>query len=170
MMVIFKKIAYKGKYQDDQAIPDVINYVFRKDKIPNKVIGGYHVDFNDVAGSMIQVSKHFRKYSRVRLHHFVVSFHPEDIYLPAMIPRIAEEICSLIGQQFQIVYALHEDTYYPHIHFVFNAVSYIDGSKYHCGIGEYKQLVGWIGTILSSYKLYPLIPVNYVPSPLDLHE
>lgn len=169
-MVIFKKIAFKGKYQDDQAIPDVINYIFRNDKTPNKVIGGYHVDMDNVSGSMISLSKRFYNYSRIRLHHFVVSFHPEDLYLPSIIPQIAEGICSYIGQRFQIVYALHEDTYYPHIHFVFNAVSYIDGSKYHCSIGEYKQLVGWIGTLLSSYGLYPLISVNYVPSSFDLHE
>lgn len=169
-MVIFKKIACKGKYQDDQAIPDVIHYVFRNDKIPNRMIGGCHVDMDDIAGSMIALSKKFKKYSRTRLHHFVVSFHPEDVYLPNMLTRVADEICSYIGQFFQIVYAVHEDTYYPHIHFVFNAVSFIDGSKFHCGIGEYKQLVGWIGTILGSYRLYPLIPVNYVPTLVDLHE
>lgn len=119
---------------------------------------------------MIAVSKHFRKYSRVRLHHFIVSFGKEDIYLPTMLPQIAEEISSFIGQRFQIVYALHEDTGNPHIHFVFNAVSYVDGYKYHCGIGEYKQLVYWIETILSSFHLYPLIPVNYYPDQNHPHE
>ena len=43
-MVYFKKIAAVGKYHDDQAIPDVVAYITRKDKTPSRIILGYHVD------------------------------------------------------------------------------------------------------------------------------
>jgi len=169
-MLLFKKIACAGKYQDDQAIPDVISYIMRADKIPSGVIGGVQVDMNHIADSMISVSKHFRKYNKVRLHHFIVSFGKEDIFLPNMLRQIAEEICAFIGKQFQIIYALHEDMDHPHIHFVFNAVSYVDGKKYHCGISEYYQLFYCIETILKSFHLSPLIHVNYRPKPDNPHE
>lgn len=60
-MVIFKKIDTAGKYFDDNAIPDLINYICRPDKTPSHIIGGYGVDLNDIANSMIAVSMHFRK-------------------------------------------------------------------------------------------------------------
>ena len=63
-MVYFKKIAAVGKYHDDQAIPDVVAYITRKDKTPSRIILGYHVDMLDIANCMIEVSKHFGKYFR----------------------------------------------------------------------------------------------------------
>lgn len=73
-MVYFKKIAYSGKYQDDDAIPQLIGYITQKYKTPHQLIGGFHIDVQNPAGSMIAVSNHFGKNSRIRLHHFVLSF------------------------------------------------------------------------------------------------
>lgn len=76
-MVIFKKIAATGKYHDDNAIPDLINYICRPDKTPSHIIGGYGVDINDIANSMVAVSMHFGKYKKLRfvlLFSLLVSF------------------------------------------------------------------------------------------------
>jgi len=56
-MAIFKKIAAQGKYQDNQAIPDLITYITRRDKTPSCFIGGVETDENDIAGSMMRVYK-----------------------------------------------------------------------------------------------------------------
>lgn len=169
-MVIFKKIDTAGKYFDDNAIPDLINYICRPDKTPSHIIGGYGVDLNDIANSMIAVSMHFRKYNRLRLHHFVISFGPEDIYLKDMIPKIANEICSYWADKYQIVYSLHEDTYNPHIHFVFNNVSYVDGRKCHFGKTEYRLLFDFIKLVMHSYYLYPVYSVKYYPEVYNPNE
>jgi hypothetical protein len=169
-MVYFKKVAYKGKYQDDQAIPDVINYITRPDKTPSQIIYGVHVDMQNISESMIEVSKRYGKYSRLRLHHYVLSFDPVHKKNPELLAKVAVAVCDYIGRCYQIVASLHEDTLYPHVHFVFNAVSFVNGYKYHGGIGEYKELENNIRTILSTYGLYPLAAVNYKPTPLDPHE
>lgn len=169
-MITFKKIAAAGKYQDDNAIHDVINYICRPYKTPSHIIGGIGVDFQNIADSMVAVSNKFKKNNRLRLHHCVVSFGSEDIYFKNMVPLIAEEICALWGAEYQIVYALHEDTPYLHVHFVWNNVSYVDGHKCSFGITEYNQTIAYIGHILSNYNLYPVIPVKYFPDPNDPHE
>lgn len=66
-MAIFKKISDQGKYQDDQAIPDLITYITRKDKTPSGFIGGSVTDEYDIAGSMMRVSNAFNKNSYIRL-------------------------------------------------------------------------------------------------------
>lgn len=169
-MIIVKKIAAAGKYQDDNAIYDVINYICRPYKTPNHVIGGVGVDFQNIADSMVAISNKFNKNNRLRLHHCVVSFNPEDIYFENMITSVAEEICALWGTEYQIVYALHEDTPRPHLHFVWNNVSYVDGHKCSFGITEYNRTVSYIEHILSNYNLYLVIPVKYIPDPNDPHE
>ena len=110
------------------------------------------------------------KYSRIRLHHFVLSFDPKHKKNPDLLAKVAVAVCDYIGRCYQIVASLHEDTLYPHVHFVFNAVSFVNGYKYHGGIGEYKELESNIRTILSTFGLYPLAAVNYKPTPLDPHE
>lgn len=169
-MALFKKIAAPGKYHDPEAIPNLIAYITRVDKTPSRIICGSHVDMQDMANSMIAVSEQFGKNSRLRLHHFIVTFQPKDIRGLDVIPHIAEEICAYIGRSYQIVAALHEDTPFPHIHFVFNAVSFVNGYKYRGGIEDYNELIKSIAAILYSYGIHPLIPVKYHPHSGSSHE
>lgn len=166
-MVYFKKIATAGKYHDPQAIPDVIAYITRVDKTPSHVIYGVRVDMQNIAESMVAVSDHFGKNSRLRLHHFILTFQPQDL---AALPLIAQDVCEYIGRVYQIVAALHEDTNNPHIHFVFNAVSYVNGYKYRAGTGDYYELIDNIKPIVYSHGIHPLIPVNYIPEMNNPHE
>lgn len=167
-MVYFKKIAYSGKYQDDNAIPQLIGYIAQKHKTPHQLIGGFHIGGPDPAESMIAVSNHFGKNSRIRLHHFVLSFESflNDSY--DLIYNIACRVASAIAPMYQIVFAVHEDTKNIHIHFVFNAVSHVDGKKYHGGKTEYKELFHLCAGIIDQAHLSPLIAVNYHPNPMDI--
>lgn len=169
-MVLFKKIACKGKYQDDQAISDVVAYITQSDKTPTGLIHGVNVDMQNIADSMISVSKQYGKYSRLRLHHFIVTFKPECKGNFSFFSKIMDDICAYIGRTYQIVAALHEDTLHPHIHFVFNAVSFVNGYKYHGGKEDYYELIDLIASILSAHRIYPLIPVKYIPELNNPHE
>ena len=167
-MVYFKKIAYSGKYQDDDAIPQLIGYITQKYKTPHQLIGGFHNDVQNPAGSMIAVSNHFGKNSRIRLHHFVLSFDYSLNGAYHLLWDIGLGVASEIAKRHQIVFAVHEDTNHIHIHFVFNAVSYVDGKKYHGGKTEYKELIHLCTKIIDQVGLSPLAAVNYHPNPLDI--
>ena len=96
-MIIFKKISYADKYHDDNAILDVISYICQPSKTRSGIVGGVGVDPKNIANSMIAVSKHFKKYSRIRLHHFVISFGKEDLQSTKILPEIAQKIAAYIG-------------------------------------------------------------------------
>lgn len=170
-MAIYKKIAAPGKYHDPQAIPDVVNYITRRDKTPSGIIYGVHVDMQDIANSMIAVSEKFGKNSRLRLHHFVLSFFSKDIRRPEVLPQIMEEICTYIGRVYQVVAALHEDNPSSlHIHFVFNAVSFVNGYKYHGSKEDNQALTEFCRAVLSSHGIHPLYSVNYRAQQNNPHE
>lgn len=82
-MAIYKKVAKAGKYQDDLAIPNLIAYITRADKAKSGMIGGVGIDPNCIADSMVMVSNTFHKNSRIRLHHFIVSFTRWNALTPA---------------------------------------------------------------------------------------
>ncbi len=45
--------------------------------------------------------------------------------------RTADVVAKEIFKERQVFFAVHTSTKHPHIHFAFNAVSYIDGRKWH---------------------------------------
>ena len=97
-MAIYKKVAKAGKYQDDLAIPNLIAYITRADKAKSGMIGGVGIDPNHIADSMIRVSNAFNKNSRIRLHHFIVSFTHWECADPGILYCIGMEISRRIGQ------------------------------------------------------------------------
>lgn len=169
-MAIYIKVAKAGKYQDENSINDVISYITRAVKTPNDMIGGRVIDPEHIAQSMIDVSERFGKNSRIRLHHFIVSLTVREARSKGIMISIAEEISSIIGEQFQVCYAIHEDTDYPHIHFVFNSISYINGFRYRGGKREYYNLYYVVRSVLYQYGIRDLIPGKFQPDPYNPHE
>lgn len=166
-MILFKKIASSGKYHDDLAIQNVLTYITRKDKTPSGNIFYSHESMPHIIDSMISVSKQFGKYSKIRLHHFILTFKPRE---STFLPLVAQDICDNIGRIYQVVVAQHEDTHNPHLHVVFNAVSYINGYKYHGGKEDYYELIESMNIIVRRYISDYVIPVKYLPNPNSPHE
>ena len=169
-MVYFKKIAAAGKYHDDQAVYDVLAYITRKDKTPSGTIFSSHdsgLPMPMIATGMRAVAVHYGKNSHIRLHHFILTFKPNHINL---LPSIAYDICNYIGKTYQVVVAQHEDTPNPHLHVVFNSVSFVNGYKYRGGKEDYYDLIDQMSSIVHKYGLHPLIPVKYIPNPNSPHE
>lgn len=169
-MVLFKKIAAPGKYHDDMAVYDVLAYISQRDKTPSSHIFSSH-DTNSslpiIATGMQSVAIHYGKNSHIRLHHFILTFNPDAAHL---LPFIANDICDCIGKIYQVVVAQHEDTANPHLHVVFNSVSFVNGYKYRGGKEDYYELIDQMRSIVHKYGLHPLIPVKYIPNPNSPHE
>ena len=169
-MVYFKKIAYKGKYHDDEAIPTLVSYITNPEKTPSKIIYGVKVDMDRIADSMIDVAEKYKKNKRLRLHHFILSFDSKYGEELDLIDQVVKAVCDEMGKVYQIVAAVHEKTDNPHIHFAFNAVSFVNGYKYRGSITEYWKLVHTIEDILDKFDLFPVVPVKYRLNPSDPHE
>lgn len=169
-MSLFKEVAFPGKYRDDNAIHDLVNYITQSNKTHNEIVDGMHVADNDLAGSMVRLSEAFHKNSGIRLRHFIVSFQRHEVKTLGLFICIGREICRYIGQEYQVVYALHLDTDYPHFHFVFNAVSFVDGHRYRGTYQEHHNLINHVRSVLRYYGVPELKPVVYIPKPSEPHE
>lgn len=159
-MATIKFLNEAGKYTDPNALEAVIAYILQAHKTPSHIVGGIGVDLQTAAESMHAVSQHFRKEHGVRLRHFILSFYPQETPKNHIAQKIAAQICSHIGKQYQIVYALHEDAAMLHLHFVFNSVSYVDGYKYHGSKEDYYTLLNLIWGVLLPCGITKLIRVK----------
>lgn len=169
-MANVKFVNAAGKYQDDTARHDVIHYLTQRRKIPNHIVGSSHGDIAQAADRMTRNARSFGKDQGVRIYHFIITFAAGDIRGLEYILYAADEITRIIGQRYEIVYAVHEDTRIPHIHFAFNPVSFVDGYKYHGGKEEFRELMEKLTKVMNFVGVYRFFRVKYVPNGEEPHE
>ena len=169
-MATVKFLNAAGKYDDPAVRDDVIRYITQKVKTPSGYIGACGVDLPYAAQQMQEVSASFKKDNKIRIRHFVVSFYRNEQISPYKANMIASMIAHEIGQRYQCVYAVHEDTYHTHFHFVFNPVSFVDGHKYSGTKEEHKALKELIANHVKSMEIHIFYEVKYYPDAGNRYE
>lgn len=169
-MATVKFLNAAGKYDDSASRDDVIRYITQKHKTPSGYIGASGVDIPYAAQQMQAVAESFKKDNKVRIRHFVVSFYRNEHISPYKANVIASMIALELGQIYQCVYAVHEDTYNIHVHFVFNPVSFVNGYKYSGTKEEHKALKELIANHVKSMGIQIFYEVKYYPEPNNRYE
>lgn len=113
------------------------------------------------AESMRQVAAMHNKDSGVRLHHFFIGFEHAEIRSLKKLAGITWEITCFLGENYQVVSAVHEDNWCPNIHFATNSVSYVTGERYRGTRSEFFPFKAVATNILLSYGIREL---NYRPA------
>ena len=169
-MANVKFVNAAGKYQDDTARHDLIHYITQRKKTHNHIVSLSHGDISLAANQMTQTAQSFGKDQGVRIYHFIITFAPGDINGMEYVIYAANEITRLIGQRHEIVYAVHEDTQIPHIHFAFNPVSYVDGYKYHGGKEEFKEIMNILRRVMNFIGAFKFYRVRHVVDNVNNNE
>lgn len=162
-MAIFKVLNGQHKYFNPNARELVANYILNPLKSSSGFRGAIAVS-QDVVGSMNSVAKRFSKEGGVQLRHFVVAYSPDEMDCPDEVNYIAETLIKYIGQKYQALYAVHEDTQNLHFHVMFNSVSYVDGTRFR---GTKKKHYDLMGLIKELNHCFGIDRLNYVSSTSD---
>ena len=85
--------------------------------------------------------------------HFTLQFEPEELTDPQIAYAIAQQIANYIEQEYQVCFAVHEDSEKIHIHFVFHSIRYIDGNRFSGSTQENLCLAENIAEVLSYYGI-----------------
>lgn len=169
----------KGKYFDSNSKEDVIHYILQPHKTIHNFYGTFGISVPPgiksrqilseyIANRMNHISVYFGKSSGVQLHHFIISFSPYELHNPALAYRIAYECAGFFAPEYQVVYAVHEDSHHLHIHIVINSVSYVDGHKYRGSKEEFYELKKTFLQVLNDYGISKLIYIhNKKSNPLN---
>lgn len=100
---------------------------------------GLAQDCIKAAKAFIKVQKKYGKASQRRLYHLFISF-PKEIDDANYVKLVAENVANMLFDKHQIYYGVHEDTDNLHIHMAINAVSYVDGRKWHQSKKELEEM------------------------------
>lgn len=160
-MAKIKTANQKGKYFDAEAKTDVIDYILNPYKAIHGFVGGIEVNPECPAESMAVVSETFGKSNGVQLRHYIVSFSQDEVTDPRQANAIAQSLTAYIGQEFQAVYAVHENKAYLHVHIVVNTVSFVDGHRWRGNKAEFYRLIDAMKQILHGFNINRL---EYIPT------
>lgn len=125
------------KYTSFEAMKNLIYYIMAAEKTPNRIIGAiavYPIEKEEIVRQFKQTQVLHRNQKKNRALHIILSFSEEDSQWLNLkdYEKIGYSVANYYGKaNHQVVFALHEDTDNPHIHFVVNKVNYITGKKYH---------------------------------------
>lgn len=152
----FAEQSGRGKYHDEDAVETVVNYCLCPDKTPHHFIGGYGVNLKQAGYEMNRLAEAFDKDHGVRLRHMVLSFSQteqrqlslERDGVNSCLNEIAQYAIAYYGHEYQILYAVHEDTRHSHIHMVMNTVNYKTGKKYAGRKEDYYNFQNYLKSFL----------------------
>lgn len=125
------------KYTSYKAMENLIFYIMAAKKTPNRIIGAiavYPIEKEEIVRQFKQTQILHRNQKKNRALHIILSFSTEEAQWLTFkdYEKIGYSIANYYGKvNHQVVFALHEDTDNPHIHFAVNTVNYITGKKYH---------------------------------------
>ena len=125
-------------YEDPYSVYNCIRYIMRDKSDKNNYhtniySGGYNIfDIKKAADEFFIIKNYYRKTDGRQIKHFVISPDPKDFFVSPMLYELALYICAYYSSRFQMVFSVHTDERsHPHIHFVVNTVSFVDGKKLH---------------------------------------
>ena len=120
-----------------------IAYILNPEKTANgKYTGAGNCLLSTAYSTMIDTKKLFGKTNGRQGYHFVLSFAENDILDEKLCMQIVEEFAdAYLGENYEYVYAVHNNTEHMHAHLVFNSLDRYSGKKYRYEKGDWAKTI-----------------------------
>lgn len=137
-------------------ILDVKHYGAKTDY--GALVGGNSgIDHREILENFLETKREYEKTGGRQGYHFVLSFAKGETDKTTAYHVIKEFCEQYLGDNYDYVFAVHNDKEHMHGHIIFNSVSRIDGYKYHYKKGDWEKFIQPITDQISvEYGLAPL--------------
>lgn len=130
----------KGAKNKAAHLKNSIEYILNPQKTQQGLfVGSINCMKSTAYKEMINLKKQYDKEDLRQGYHFVISFAPSDKVTPELAYEITEKMINKYLEEYQSIFAVHDDKHHLHSHIVFNSVSIITGLKYHYQNGEWER-------------------------------
>lgn len=149
-----------GKNRSLSQLKGSIAYIFNPEKVKHGCRGGTGVVYDEAYDDMKIIKVLHNKTKGRQYIHFIISFDKGISYLKAF--DICEEILDYFSDEYQIVFAVHENTENIHGHFILNTVA-VDGRKFRQSTKEMLSFRTFVNEILEDYGLNTIGKIEMMP-------
>lgn len=149
----------RNSYPDLESVQRLLNYVLR-----TSFYGGYAIDPEQAYDQMRLVKEAYHKTEGVQLKHFLLTFsHEEMMHLDFKdLLELGFQVGKVL-ERYQIVYCIHLNSDYIHMHFVMNTVSFEDGKKYSDGLVGFQRIKDFLEKRFPKWNTQLIFREVYAP-------
>lgn len=129
--------------ENRQHLYNSIDYILKPDKTECGVWTGGNAgtDKYEVYRTMIETKNVWGKPDGRQAYHYTINFAPGEVN-EALAYKIVKEFCEeYLGDDYDFVFAIHNDRPHIHGHIVFNSVSRTTGYKYRYERGDWEKSI-----------------------------
>ena len=117
-----------------------IDYIMVPEKTQNgRLIGAVNCLAEGTFEQMRATKKIFEKTDQRQGYHLVLSFKSGEVSADTAFEITRKFVDAYVGERFEAVYAVHDNTDCVHGHIIWNSVSFVDGKKYHYKKGDWEK-------------------------------
>lgn len=121
-------------------LKSAIEYITNKEKTQNgRFVSSINCQVDTAYEQMLETKSKFNRLDKRQGYHLIVSFQEEEVD-PDIAFEITEKfVAEYMGDKYEAVYVVHDNTENVHAHIVFNSVSFFDGRKYRYEKGDWAK-------------------------------
>lgn len=122
-------------------LKNAITYILNPEKTENSSMIGGNSGYTaaEIYDTFSSTKKDYKKMDGRQGYHFIISFKPGEATVE-QVYKMADKWCQeYLGEDYDYVFAVHDDQKHLHAHVIFNSVSRTTGYKYHYAKNDWEK-------------------------------
>ena len=151
-------------------LKNALEYIQNPDKTEECVLVGGINCLPDTAFEQMEETKNiFHKTGKRQGYHVIISFSPEEKVTAEQAMYILEHFAKdVLGDDYEVVYAVHTDREHMHGHLIWNSVSMTTGKKYNSPKSNWKNHLQPITNKYCDELGLSIMPAEYSKNPKNI--
>ena len=151
-------------------LKNALEYIQNLDKTEECVLVGGINCLPDTAFEQMEETKNiFHKTGKRQGYHVIISFSPEEKVTAEQAMYVLEHFAKdVLGDDYEVVYAVHTDREHMHGHLIWNSVSMTTGKKYNSPKSNWKNRLQPITNKYCDELGLSIMPAEYSKNPKNI--
>ena len=151
-------------------LKNALEYIQNPDKTEECVLVGGINCLPDTAFEQMEETKNiFHKTGKRQGYHVIISFSPEEKVTSEQAMYVLEHFAKdVLGDDYEVVYAVHTDREHMHGHLIWNSVSMTTGKKYNSPKSNWKNHLQPITNKYCDELGLSIMPAEYSRNPKNI--
>lgn len=119
-----------------------IFYIIDETKTQNgKYVSGINCQPEQAFEQMLATKRKYGKMDKRQGYHLIISFEEEHLSPDIAFQIVREFTEEFLGEGYEAIYAVHDNTAHTHGHIIYNSVNYLTGKKFRYERGDWAKIM-----------------------------
>ena len=140
-----------------------LDYVMNPEKTQGgRLVGAINCQTDMAFEQMMDTKKQFGKTDKRQGYHIILSFKEDEVEPDRAFEITQKFVAEYLGDAYEAVFVVHDNTDHVHSHIVFNSVSFVDGKKYRYEKPAWVEQVENLLVALEMYRIEEEKAINHL--------